>query len=280
MWLWLWVLIFIPWVVWGKTCGENPIYCPWVVYYGDSAPSEIFKNFDPIVLDPDASQTLAALAPQNKMLYGYISLGEVGTSRSYFSEVQEKGLLLNENPNWAGSFFIDVRKEPWTRLVLDKLIPEMIVKGFKGIFLDTLDSAIHLEESDPVQYAGMKKAAAQLVQLIRVYFPSVHIMMNRAFALLPEVGESIHIVVGESIYTTYNFNTKTYEHVPQQQYEHYVKLLQQAAATFPHLQIFSLDYWYVNQPEEIKRIYAIERKNGFRPYVSLVNLDRVIPEPK
>jgi hypothetical protein len=32
--------------------------------------------------------------------------------------------------------------------------------------------------------------------------------------------------------------------------------------------------------EGVRRIYATQRANGFSPHVSVVELDRVVPEPK
>jgi polysaccharide biosynthesis protein PelA len=281
MWRWLRLLFLLPWgIAHCKTCNEDILYCPWAVYYGNHAPSSALRPFNPLVLDPDAQQVLERVRNEGKMLFGYISLGEISSSRKYFREIEAEGLLLGENPRWPGSRLIDIRKEGWIRYVLDKLIPEIITQGFQGIFIDTLDNPIYLEQQDPETFAGMKKAAAQLVHLIRIYFPNVQIMLNRAYELLPEVGNSINIILAESLYTTYNFDKKIYEKVPQEIFQQTVRKLQQSIKTFPHLQIFSLDYWYPNQTKEIKKIYSVEREHGFRPYVTIVTLDRIIPEPK
>ena len=46
------------------------------------------------------------------------------------------------------------------------------------------------------------------------------------------------------------------------------------------LEIFTLDYWDPADPAGIARIYREQRDNGFEPYVSTVELDRIIPEPE
>jgi polysaccharide biosynthesis protein PelA len=280
-----WAILFIHFVVCyslgaEQGCEENPLYCPWVVYYGHPVEPELFKPYNPIVLEPGNFPEIPFALKENKVVYAYLSLGEISKERPYFNEAKELGLLLGENPNWPGSYYVDVRQESWARLVLDRLIPALLVQGFQGIFLDTLDDAIYLEQSDPDIYKGMKKGAVQLVQLIRVYFPNVHIMLNRSYELLPEVGSFIDALVAESLYTEYSFSKKIYEYVPADQYASRVQWLQQVQKKFPYLQIFSLDYWYPEQLEVIENIYAKERENGFRPYVSVIGLDQILSEPK
>lgn len=272
---WKLILFLIPISIWGDMCQNNVLYCPWAIYYSGNFTEEL-RSYDLLVLDSDAS-FISEL--KGRELYGYVSLGEVSNKRSYFEEVKAEGLLLKENPNWPGSYYIDLRKEEWKKRLLEKLIPEIILRGFQGIFLDTLDNAIYLEQQDPQQFSGMQRAAEQIVQLIGLYFPQLKIMMNRAYSLLPAVGRSIHILLAESLYTTYNFKHKIYEHVATATYQEQVKILKKYGEEFPHLRLFSLDYWYPNQVDMIAQIYRSERDNGFRPYVSVISLDRIISEP-
>lgn len=275
------LLIFLfPFLCFGTTCKENLLYCNWLVYYSDKAPIKAFQAFDPIVLDSKYHPPLKPLQKMNKVLYGYISLGEVEQHRSYFKKAQEKDLLIEENPFWPGSYFVDVRDEQWARLLLDEVIPSLLTKGFQGLFIDTLDNPIYLEEKDPEKYEGMRSAAAQLVKLIHIYFPDVYLMINRAYLILPDVGDQIHAVLGESLYTDYDFETKTYSKVKHTLYLKQVQILQNFMKKFPHVEVYSLDYWDPKDFKTIQEIYAEERKNGFRPYVSTIELNEIIFEPK
>ena len=126
----------------------------------------------------------------------------------------------------------------------------------------------------------MVAAAAGLVKALRQSFPSITVMMNRGYALLPEVASHINIALGESVYGTYDFEGKVYRAVPAAAYAEQVQLLKQARKSNPSLRICSLDYWDPADREGIRRIYRAQRANGFDPYVATVGLDQLIKEPR
>jgi polysaccharide biosynthesis protein PelA len=251
----------------------------WAAYYSDGAPLHAFEDFSVLVFDSDAHPPLPPLDSQGKVLLGYLSVGEVANYRSYYAAVRAQGLLVGENSNWKGSFFVDVRDPRWARRVLDEIIPQILQRGFAGVFLDTLDNAAHLERTNPRAYRGMSAAAANLVATIRARYPRIKIMLNRAYDLLPSVDRHIDYALGESVHADYDFETKRYQLVPRALYEQQVRILQSARQRRPQLQVFTLDYWDPADPAGVARIYAEQRKNGFHPYVATVALDRVVPEP-
>lgn len=251
----------------------------WVVYYSDQAPPEAFSPYHLVVLESESYPPLRPLTDRGKTLLGYLSVGEVEDHRRYFSIVKAENILLQENKDWKGSYFVDLRDPRWTRRVIEQLIPQILRRGFDGLFLDTLDNAAHLERLNPSRYRGMTEAAARLVRTIRRHFPSIKLMINRAYEILPEVEGHVDMVLGESVFADYDFKTKSYRLVPQPLYQEQVKLLQAAKKRRPELGIFSLDYWDPADKAGIARIYREQRANGFEPYVATVELDRIIPEP-
>ena len=263
----------------GPTCATNPLYCNWVVYYNDQAQPWEFGPFDPVVLDADWHPDLAPILSMGKQVHGYVSMGEVGVWRYYFDDVQNAGILISENPNWPGSWYVDIRDPFWTDLMINTVVPNMLAQGFNAIFIDTLDVPIYLEQINPSAYAGMIQAAIDLVAAVRANFPGVPIMVNRAYQILNDIGGNIDIALGESVYTTFNFATQTYEPVSQAGYDWQRTLLQNAQALHPQLLIFSLDYWDMTQSNQVRKIYKEERRNGFRPYVSEIYLNQIYPEP-
>lgn len=126
----------------------------------------------------------------------------------------------------------------------------------------------------------MTSAAADLVTSIRRRYPQIRIMLNRAYELLPLVERDIDYVLGESVFTDYDFATKRYGIVPRELYLQQVRLLKAAQARRPALQVFTLDYWNPTDEPGIARIYAEQRQNGFSPYVSTIELDRIVPGPR
>lgn len=252
---------------------------PWIVYYRAEEKPAAFLDYKLVVLDADRHPPLAAIRAPGRPALGYISLGEVEEGRAHFKAVEADGILLMRNEHWQESRMVDLRDARWRRRVLDDLVPAILKRGFDGLFLDTLDNAAHLERVDPRTYAGMTAAARGLVLALRAKFPAARIMLNRAFEILPEVERAIDIVLGEAVYAAYDFEREEYGLVREDLYRRYVGELKAAKARRPELTVCTLDYWDPGNPEGIKRIYRVQRANGFAPYVATIALDRIVPEP-
>jgi len=251
----------------------------WVVVYSEKPTIEEFRDYRLVVLDSIHHPPIRPLLEQKKTVIGYISLGEVESYRDYFKAVEKEGILYEKNPNWPDSRFVDVRDTRWTKRVLEELIPQLLHKGFQGIFIDTLDNPAELERRDPKKFKGMTEGAANLVKAIRRHYPRIYIMLNRAYEILPAVDGQIDAVLGESVFTEIDFEKKTYRLSDAKVYRQQVEWLHAAKGRQPRLKIYTLDYWAPTDTAGVARIYAEQRKNGFIPYVSVKDLDRVVKEP-
>jgi polysaccharide biosynthesis protein PelA len=251
----------------------------WAISYSQQPWLEEFHGFQLIVLDADVQVSLSDLTRPGRDVLAYLSLGEIEQNRSYFQTAKAEGILLGENPDWRGSFYVDLRRERWQRRVVEQLVPAVLAAGFTGVFLDTLDDPAALERQDLQTYRGMTAAAVNLVRRLRESFPKIRIMVNRGYELFPAIAPFVDILLGESVYTTYDAEHKGYIRVSAAQYEQQVHLLKQARTANPKLKICSLDYWDPAGRKEVRRIYQVERTNGFAPYVATRELDRVVREP-
>jgi len=249
------------------------------VYYSDRAPPERFNSYQLLVLDRIHHPPLSSLTENGKTLLGYISLGEIEETSPYFSTLKANGLVLQENKNWKGSYFIDIRKPLWQKIVIEEIIPRVLQDGFDGVFFDTLDSPLELERKNPGKYAGMSDAAVHFIEGVRMHYPSIKIMLNRSYAILPRVAPDIDMALGESIIGEYDFNKKAYVRVKESLYLEQVQRLQDAKRSNPALKIYTLDYADTNDHKAIADIYRLERANGFTPYVASVGLDELVDEP-
>lgn len=252
---------------------------PWVVYYAGSESVEAFLCYDIIILDSEYPKDIGLLLEDGKTVFGYLSLAELSDKRSYFNEVRQEGLLLNENKNWPGSYAIDIRNRRWKERVIEQLIPELVRRGFRGVFIDTLDNVGDLERRDPARYRGMRDAASDIVASIRANYPYLKVMVNRGYDLIPAIGDKVDFVLGESVFTTYDFKSKKYHNVQTESYNSQVELLHTLQQKFPNLQVLTLDYWDADDPEMVSKIYAVQSQNGFSPYVATIGLDRVVARP-
>lgn len=250
-----------------------------VVYYADKAPIEAFDQYSLLVLDNDVHPKLEPLLARKKTLLGYISLGEVEQPRAHYKEAKSSRLLLSENENWKGSYAVDIRNPKWQAMVIERLVPDILRKGFHGIFIDTLDTPIELERQYPHKYHGMQKAAISLIKAIHLHYPEAKIMVNRAYPILPEVADTIDMVLGESVFSSYDFDRKSYSRVERNLYKQQVQMLKDAQSANPQLAVYTLDYCNKYEPQTISSIYQEQRKNGFIPYVATIGLDEIIREP-
>ena len=271
--------LLIPLLSYGLV-GSSPPKTRWAAYYSDQARPEEFSGYDLIVLDSDRHPPLGALATGGSTVLGYLSVCEVERHRAWFAELVRSGVLIGEKTEWPGSYYVDIRNATWRATVTGRLVPAVLAQGFHGLFLDTLDDAEELERREPARFRGMRGAAVALVKEIRQAFPSITIMVNRGYALLPEIAGQIDIALGESVYGTYDFAGRNYRPVQAVEYRQQVQFLKDLRAAHPALQICTLDYWDPADREGIRRVYRKERANGFIPYVATVALDQLIKEPR
>ncbi|MGE7417620.1 endo alpha-1,4 polygalactosaminidase [Methylobacterium tarhaniae] len=251
----------------------------WAVYYGEDIALEAFAGFDVIVLDAGFKGDIRQIVGQGKDPLCYLSLGEIKRSSPLFGSIENPDILLHENPSWPDTFVCDVRQRSWSTLILERAIPAIVARGFKGLFFDTLDTPPHLEQLDPDRHAGMRLAAIDLVRAIRRAFPDLTLLMNRGYALLPEIKREVDGVVAESLLTTFDFSTKQYRWVEPDQLIYHMQALDALRSEPPTLPILSLDYWNGSDAATIREIYARERDLNHCPFVSEILLDRIVPEP-
>lgn len=251
----------------------------WVVYFHENLPNEVYAPYSLIILEGDQYPDISPLLESKKTVLGYLGVGEVSYDRYYFTAVKKEGLLLETNKNWPDSRMVDLRNKLWTKRIIEELIPCLLFQHFSGIFLDTVDNAIYLEEKDPIKYRGMKQAAIELIKTIRLHYPHIVLMMNRGLAILPHVAKDIDMVLAENILAEYDFKTHTSHLVPEKQYLEEVKKLKEAKEINPRLEIYTLDYWDTKDKEGMKKIYDIQMKQGFYPYVTSIELDQITPSP-
>ena len=256
--------------------GNQPVVRNWMLYYGDTLPPERFYAYDLLVFDSQHHPLLSPLLDRGKLLAGYLSLGEVARHHPWFEATKREGLLLGENPNWPGSYFVDIRDPRWARRVVEELVPFVLRQGFHGLMLDTLDNPVELERRDPDLNRGMGIAAAQLVSAIRLHYPDILLIQNRGYPLLEANGSEIDFLLAESLYSTYDFERKHYFKVPEVTYQREHQRLLDLRERFPDLKLLSLDYWDPDDTAGIAAIHRRQRADGFLPLVGVISLDRII----
>jgi uncharacterized protein (TIGR01370 family) len=247
----------------------------WLAFYGATADESALATYDIVVLDPAFQGSISRVAAAGARVCGYLSLGEIRTADSLLMYL-DPAALLPENPDWPGTRRVDIRDPSWRSLVIDRRLPSLVSQGFTGVMLDTLDTPPYLEQLNPVRYRGMREAAIALVSAIRARWPELMIIMNRGYALLPDVVEKVDAVIAESLMTSPDPKTGGFVWVDSTQLELQVALLKPAARRRPPLPILSLDYWDPGDARTIAEICRRERELGHHPYVATRSLDQIV----
>lgn len=258
----------------------------WAVYYNKIMPSPPMRGYDLIVLDgqkhPNLDEVRAVNAQPmdngqqkktNLVLLGYLSFGEEAP-HLHFPVHDLPNMLLAENPHWKGNHTIDIRRPEWQDFIIKQLIPDVLCQGFDGIFIDTMDSPLALEDL----YPGMKKAGLDIIKSIQKNYPGLPVVLNRGFDILPEAAPYLYGVLAESTMAQYNWDDGTSKLFPASAQQPILDILKKARSNNRKLQILTLDYWDQKDRAGVARIYQLQRERGFSPYVSTVDLRQHWPE--
>ena len=178
-------------------------------HYGDTLPLDALRAHDVVVVEADHGHAPDALGADTAQ-FAYVSIGEVHPGRSYAAQLPAQ-LKRQDNPDW-GSAVIDVSRREWAQWVADNVVAPLWARGYRGLFLDTLDSYRLLEDVDP---AAAQQGLVRLIETLAARFPGIRLILNRGFELLPEVHRHVVAVAAESLHRGWNARTSRYVNVSE-----------------------------------------------------------------
>jgi cysteinyl-tRNA synthetase len=118
-------------------------------------------DYDLVVVDgEDAPDALVAeLREKDVLVLGYLSVGTIEKWRSWYPEAKPyRGPLWDD---W-GEWYAKVNKPGFRDLLVNDVAPDILAKGFDGLFLDNTD----MIEAYPKQTPGMDDVIAGLSTLV------------------------------------------------------------------------------------------------------------------
>lgn len=250
----------------------------WVVYYDKKLPAEAFEDYDLVVFDRIYHPKLKILKGKT-ILLAYVSAGELhGDDKKALSQLRVEKAVFKANEKWD-SHVIDLTSATWRSMVMTQ-VADALKQGFDGVMLDTLDSPLYASAKlSPELGEANRQAAIQLISDIRQAHPRLKLMVNRALDVLPEVSGQLDFILCESILSETNVSTGQYALVSPNTYRQVADRLQDVAVQAPQLKIYSLDYWNLDDVDGTRLLYALQRENGFIPYVTTPDLRTLSPEP-
>ena len=247
----------------------------WAVYYA-AAPEAAadLARFDVVVLDPHAHPPLPLLKRHGSLLLTYVSLGEVNTNHPEYAAIAGEPWVLSPNPSWPDARRLDVRAPAYERWLLDRVVPGALAGPVNGLFLDTADTALDLEQADPRRFKGAARALERVLAEMKRRHPRALLMINGGLPIAERLPTVLDAVALESIWTDYDFKAKAYRVRPADEAESRALLLNRVVAL--GLPVFTLEYTAADRgapwpAELIQR----SRARGFIPYVSTIGLDQV-----
>jgi len=239
------------------------------VYFDDDSLNDL-SQFDMAILDPSNydSMDVVALKAKGCKPLAYLNIGEVETYRDYFDLV-DTSILLGPDSRWRDRFYVDMCDPQWQEIVMKARLPDVIAKGFCGIFLDLSDLLSEFPETNDCAVALIKK--------IHKISPSSILVLDGGLPILEKVGNDIDGIAVEGMRGFYDFDSDDYEVNPDSVVVREAQKLQAEAKTFK-LTVFQLDY---ASPADVglrRDIIQESRKLGFVPYVGTIELDTLFTD--
>lgn len=265
------LMLRILWLIIAFFC--NPVFAQPTVafFYGKQAPIAQLCMYDMVIVDPYSDFNPQVYCNAMSQPFAYVSLGEVPADAPYAKNIKS-GWVIGKNVAWNNNKVIDQTQQKWQEFFLNQVIAPLWQKGYRGFFLDTLDSytlAVH----DPQQQQKQIEGIVSIIQQIKSRYPDVKIILNRGFQVLPRVHSQVYAIVIESLYHAWNQQKQRYEETPlteQKQLLAEIDKMQQM-----HLPIIIVDYLPPNQQDKAQDLTDQITKQGLIPWITDSTLQKI-----
>lgn len=240
------------------------------LFYGSQPPWDELRAFDVVVVDPDhPGLDVARHQHADSAVFAYASVGEVHASKPYFAAIPP-AWLIGDNRSW-GSRVIDQAAPGWPAFFVDKVLAPLWAQGYRGFFLDTLDSWA-LVAKTPAEQARQQAGLVAVIRAIKQRWPEARLIFNRGFEILPQVHDQVWMVAAESLFQNYDAGHDSYGEVKPADRDWLLGQLRKAQKDYG-LPVLAIDYVPVGKRELARQTAAKIRAQGFIPWVSTGGLD-------
>jgi len=232
-------------------------------FYAKSPPVDELKAFDVAVVDPDAGLTPAAYGSGRSELFAYVSVGELDPKRSYAPDV-EKSWIIGRNDAW-GTSILDPANPAWRSFLLERVMAPLWEKGYRGFFLDTLDSYQEVETNSE-ERQRREDGLAATIYAMKKRFPGAKLILNRGFEVFDRVRGEVMAVAAESMYQRFDPVSATYGPVPEEDRE-WLK------GQLAHIQkagvpVIAIDYVPPGKRELARKTAKMLSELGYIPWIA------------
>jgi polysaccharide biosynthesis protein PelA len=234
-------------------------------FYGKPVPVTELSHFDWVVVEPENldARGLAELQGAGVLVFGYLSLGEAAPG-----EV-DSSWVLGRNAGW-NSVIVNPASPGWRARILDRA-QALRQRGYRGLFLDTLDSHVGALRGEEARRAA-RTALAGLVQAIHDRHPDLKLFFNRGFEILDDVGRLACGLAAESLFFGWSAEARQYVEVPEPGREWLAGRLRQVRDRLG-IPVVVVDYLPPGRREVARETARRIEAMGFTPWVSTPSLD-------
>ncbi len=232
-------------------------------YYAANPPLDELKAFDIAVVDPDnLGIAPAEYQSAHSTLFAYVSVGEADPGRAFFKKI-DPAWLIGDNSSW-GTRLVDLSNPAWRIFFLDQVVEPLWAAGYRGFFLDTLDSyqLVADKERIPRQADGL----VAVIREIKERHPEVRLILNRGFEVLERVKDVTFAVAAESLYQNFAPASGEYGEVKENDRQWLADRLNEVRKQ--GLPAIAIDYVKPSRRELARETADKIKKLGFIPWVT------------
>jgi hypothetical protein len=245
-------------------------------YYGTTPPVDVLAGYDIAVLEPDSGFLPREHPLPGTSWFAYASVGEVTPHRSYYRDIPDDW-FIGHNTTWR-SHVLDQSKPGWPAFFVRHVIDPLWALGYRGFFLDTLDSYQIAAKTDAAR-ERQRDGLVRVIRAIKQRHPDARLILNRGFELLPQIHGDVDAIAFESLFNGWDQAHQRYVPVPEGDR---AWLLGQARTVRERyaLPVIAIDYCAPTDDacarSSIDQIHAL----GLVPYVTDGALQTVRPAPE
>ncbi|MGH8490914.1 MAG: endo alpha-1,4 polygalactosaminidase [Gammaproteobacteria bacterium] len=233
------------------------------------APVAELAHFDWVVVQAGNFGSVRELAQAGTESFAYLSVGEIEERHLPDPGIDRKW-LNGSNPNWQ-TRIVNLTETGWHAYLIEQRMASLWAAGYRGFFLDTLDSC-QIAVQDEAGRNAQTAALVSLIQAMHQRFPGVKLLLNRGFEVLPKVSELCVGVAAESLFAGWDQSKKEYRSVAEKDRAWLLARLQEVCDKY-RLPVVIIDYVAPAQREQAREIAKQIRGLGFIPWVTNPSLD-------
>lgn len=261
----------------GQPAGLQRAEAPAVAfYYGGHIPFDELGAFDWVVVQPgpalaETHDLRGAFGPRTRP-YAYVSVGEMSVDDPRLRSLPAQWFGAS-NPAWS-TRVVDQTAPGWGAYLREQIVEPLWKAGFRGFFLDTLDS-YQLLAADHAQRERQARALQRTLHHLAAAFPGIRLICNRGFELVDSrLAESIDAIAAESLYRGWDQRAQAYVEVPAGDRAWLLGRLHDMRERFA-LPGIAIDYCAPAQRELARQTASRIAGDGLIPWVADARLDNL-----